>query len=173
MEIDFTEAGGERPDVSLTFNEIKSLAEGLLIASGVARIYPVPLERVAQHLGFESLAFDGGKEISGAINYAEKKIYINQNENPQRQRFTLAHEIGHAKLHKGEDIIDYRANIDSPDPTKPKEIEANHFAANLLMPVEDFIPVWRERDGDLSRVANYFGVSISCAQVRVKSLKLI
>ncbi len=158
--------------MALNFSAIKDCAEGLLISAGVSGVYPVPLERVVQYIGFQSLAFDGDPEISGAVKYEEKKIFINQNESPQRQRFTLAHEIGHAMLHKGESIIDYRATMDSPDPDNQKETQANQFAAHLLMPENDFVHVWRTRAGDVKRIAAYFGVSEPAASIRLKTLKL-
>jgi len=57
---------------------------------------------------------------------------------PGRQRFTIAHELGHWELHKGvsqficddEDMRDYGRS--------PMEMEANHFAAELLMPTFHF-----------------------------------
>lgn len=158
--------------MSVTFLDVKCRAEGLPIEAGVAGIYPVPLETIALHLGFSPVAFEGGDDVSGAINHAERVIYVNSNESPVRQRFTLAHEIGHAALHAGESVIDYRKNIDSPDPNNTKEVQANQFAANLLMPSDDFIEVWRSRGGDAKRVANYFGVSESAATYRAMNLGL-
>jgi Zn-dependent peptidase ImmA (M78 family) len=156
----------------LTTNAVKDSAECLLIEAGVFGVYPVPLERVAQSIGFDSLAFDGEQGISGAIRYDEKKIFVNKNDPPQRQRFTLAHEIGHARLHAGDNVIDYRANIDYPEEGTEKEREANRFAANLLMPEDDFLEVWRSRSGDVKRIANYFGVSEMAAGFRMKGLGL-
>lgn len=156
-----------------TFKDIQQYAEGLLISAGVSDVYPVPLESVAQYLGFETLAFDFGDEISGAIEYDKKAIYINKNQSATRQRFTLAHEIGHAAFHEKEgNVIDYRKNIDSPDPSNRKEVEANHFAANLLMPTEPFIWAWKSRGGDAERVAAYFGVSKQSATIRAQYLGL-
>lgn len=63
---------------------------------------------------------------------------------PNRQRFTLAHELGHYFLgHLDDGNIHFRDpsqnfNLDNYD---PYESEANRFAANLLMPKEkiDFL----------------------------------
>lgn len=56
-------------------------------------------------------------------------IALNANEAfpPDRQRFTLAHELGHAVLHRSEFVID----------TKTAEREANAFASEFLLPEED------------------------------------
>jgi Zn-dependent peptidase ImmA (M78 family) len=70
-------------------------------------------------------------------------IGINTLHSAVRQRFSIAHEIGHATMHlrDGEDLIvdpptrglfnrDHVASLGQD----PKEIEANQFAAALLMP---------------------------------------
>ncbi|RSN45412.1 ImmA/IrrE family metallo-endopeptidase [Actinomadura sp. WAC 06369] len=67
-------------------------------------------------------------------------IGVNQSHAPNRQRFTVAHEIGHLQLHKGRPLImdtDVRVNLrDSVSgmATDREEIEANRFAAALLIP---------------------------------------
>lgn len=55
-----------------------------------------------------------------------------------RRRFTAAHELGHAVLHRGRMgrfRVDVRINEDADDADE-MEREANRFAAELLMPVE-------------------------------------
>ncbi len=84
-----------------------------------------------------------GDSISGWIKKQEQKyiIAINSLQNPLRQRFTLAHELGHYYYHCGElegqhtDITLFRnANGDQLG----IEYAANEFAAELLMPENDF-----------------------------------
>jgi Zn-dependent peptidase ImmA (M78 family) len=61
-----------------------------------------------------------------------------------RQRFTIGHELGHLTLHHGHDLILERlVRLNFRDATSStandeEEIEANHFAAELLMP-HDFL----------------------------------
>lgn len=152
-------------------SESREQAETLLWKAGVAGEFPVPLERIARHLNFTSLAFNGDPSISGAIKYGDRKIYVNKSEPVQRQRFTLAHEIAHAVLHANEDLIDYRVNFDAPK--DKKEIEANSFAANLLMPEAAFREVYQSRNGSLPRIAKYFGVSEVAAKYRAEYLGLL
>lgn len=56
-------------------------------------------------------------------------IALNTNESfaPDRQRFTLAHELGHAVLHRSEFVAD----------PKTAEREANAFASEFLLPEDD------------------------------------
>lgn len=74
-----------------------------------------------------------------------KIVGVNATHPPARQRFTIAHELGHLLLHKGRPIIVDKTirlvntRTDDPDPTsslatRREEIEANGFAAELLMP---------------------------------------
>ena len=112
---------------------------------------PVPVKRLTAQCGailrFEP--FDG--DISGIVSEQTNGLSIigvNSTQSSTRQRFTIAHEIGHLLLHKGEDIhidekplskllISRRDDISSLA-IDDREIEANQFAAELLMP-EEFI----------------------------------
>ena len=68
-----------------------------------------------------------------------KIIIVNAANAPVRQRFTVAHEIGHLLLHQGAMYLDGRARVNfrqgsSSMTTDQEEIDANAFAAALLMP---------------------------------------
>jgi Zn-dependent peptidase ImmA (M78 family) len=156
--------------MSYSFEQIERKAVETVCNAGLTGVIPVPLERLAGFLGFVTFEISAAKDISGAIDYEKKQIYINNVDSPQRQRFTLAHEIGHAVLHSGESVIDYRVNFDAPK--ERKEVEANRFAADLLMPRLEFTDVWHTRYGNITRVAAYFGVSEAAARFRAQNLGL-
>jgi len=73
---------------------------------------------------FEKFDAMTGKTQNGAI-----VIFLNGNMPKDRQRFTLAHELGHIIMHIP--FIDIAPNRDV-------EKEANQFAAEFLMPISDF-----------------------------------
>lgn len=104
------------------------------------------------------------------------KIYVSASEGIRRQKFTIAHEIGHYFIHyKGGDpekpqTVYYRTSWAAGG---SKEYEANIFAANLLMPEKEFKKIFNNCNEDLSIVADEFGVSIAAAEVRARSLELI
>lgn len=102
---------------------------------------PVRIERIAKGLGVELRSGDLG-DISGVLVRRDDTAIIgtNSTQSTQRQRFTIAHELGHFLLHEGvTNHVDrtYRVNFrsaESSQATNVEEIEANYFAASLLMP---------------------------------------
>ena len=100
---------------------------------------PVPVEEVARSLGADVVyrAFEG--DVSGMVyrDRSEKLIGVNSSHAPNRQRFTVAHEVGHLVLHKGTPVFvdSFEGRINWRDGASAKEeSEANAFAAELLMP---------------------------------------
>lgn len=80
--------------------------------------------------------------VSGMLVIKDEQsiIVVNANHHPNRQRFTIAHELGHYFLHRklssvffDESLLFFR-DEKSAQGTKFQEIEANTFAAELLMP---------------------------------------
>jgi predicted transcriptional regulator len=107
-------------------------------------------------------------------------IYVPSTTSPQRDRFTIAHELGHLflhypmvqKLHPGSPMVATRW-VDPSDPEQQRaEWEANWFAAAFLMPEAPFRQHWTSKHADASLVAAAFGVSEQAASVRAKSLAL-
>src|SRR3990172_9125689 len=125
----------------MTNPRIKKLVRNLLKDYKVIKP-PVPVETLAQKLGAKVgySPFDG--DISGMVYRDEDHVIIGVNSlhHTHRQRFTIAHEIGHMLLHRGIEVhVDrtYRINLRddiSSSAVDHDEIEANRFAAELLMP---------------------------------------
>ncbi|WP_309401048.1 ImmA/IrrE family metallo-endopeptidase [Cerasicoccus maritimus] len=105
---------------------------------------PHPCEVPLEHLAASRNAFVQEGAMKGAEGRLIRKsgrgiIRACPNRNfPGRRRFTIAHELGHWELHDGqsqflcsdEDMRYYGRS--------PMEVEANHFAAELLMPTGYF-----------------------------------
>lgn len=152
--------------------------------------YPVNIEKIAEVLGIEikKMKFSNDN-VSGAIKIKGKSghpiVVINEDHHEHRQRFTIAHEIGHFILHSiGGMHIDSKgvyfrdANATS-DTSNIKEIQANQFAAELLMPREAVVSdltgeyCLNECDKDLtivSKLAKKYNVSQQAMMIRVGSL---
>lgn len=101
---------------------------------------PVDVKRVAEELGFEIIPFSFPKSISGVtfIDGGAKSIGINVDDPPMRQRFSIAHELGHY-LQGHEDYDDSKLHVQENrgllNSHSRQEQEANEFAAELLMPL--------------------------------------
>lgn len=74
------------------------------------------------------------EKVSGAhLSKGDKHlIAFNKDHHPHRQRFTIAHELGHLLL----EHADLRNNEDDYTTKNPEETAANKFAAELLVPLE-------------------------------------
>lgn len=122
----------------MTTREVRE-AQALLEAAGVQRP-PVPVETIARQLGAKLSyePFDGN--VSGMLYREGDQVIIGVNTlHPEvRQRFTVAHELGHWKLHPGKRVfLDHLVRVDFRDGRSGREeMQANGFAAELLMPRE-------------------------------------
>ena len=148
-------------------------------------IYPVPVEEIAEALGYSITRFEPNNlitnSVSGTVNYKDKKILINGLEPDYRQRFTIAHEIAHilnGDDKDGEIEIDYRENINGSN-KNIKEKLANQLAAEILMPEDEFIKKFDEIKATtkletvvLVNLSYYFKVSQEGISIRIKKLNL-
>jgi Zn-dependent peptidase ImmA (M78 family) len=132
--------------MSVRTKHIRVTAERLIASNGVLAA-PVPVDKLAAALGTEVRREPAEDDLSGflmrGVDGRRAVIGVNSSHHPNRQRFTIAHEIGHLLLHDGEKIhVDrtgqvYQVNLRSEASsagTDIAEIEANAFAAELLMP---------------------------------------
>lgn len=104
---------------------------------------PVPVKKIAQRLDLDLQFYSFDKEeFSGILVREGKKsvLGVNASHHPNRQRFTIAHEIGHFLLHEGDRVfVDRSYNVSLRSSTSSlgtdvEEIEANTFASLLLIP---------------------------------------
>ncbi len=143
----------------------------LLIACEITN-YPVNLYKIISHLGINLVEESLKNEISGMLDVKNKKIYIEKTHSQPRKNFTIAHELGHYCLHQDisdtfEDQIFFRSNsIDL------YESQANNFAAELLMPRDEFIKIIKKDINTIEKLAEYFNVSTMAVRVRAKQLNL-
>lgn len=164
----------------------EAIARRIINEHGIKRP-PVPIESLAERLGAQISysPFDG--DLSGMVFRDDNKVIIGVNSlhHPNRQRFTIAHEIGHMLLHKGQEVhVDrtYRVNLRndlSSQAVSREEIEANAFAAALLMPEGMLVEDLRGREIDfegeeqLGVLAAKYEVSLQAFNLRLTNLGLI
>ncbi|KCZ51795.1 hypothetical protein HY29_18330 [Hyphomonas beringensis] len=98
---------------------------------------------------------------------------VNKYEVPERQRFTVAHEISHYLLHRddiGAGVVDsvmYRSSLSSR-----KETEANQLAAAIIMPAAAVTREMNELGSPedaavVQELAELFRVSVPAMKIRL------
>ena len=144
----------------------------------------MPVEKLAALLRADVVLQPFSGEISGIIHRnrdGSAVIGVNSSDTLQRQRFTIAHEIGHLLLHADEKLhvdknfpIGLRNEV-SGKSVNASEIEANQFAAALLMPshflMEDIKPfIGRDVLFAIRKLAKKYKVSEQAMSIRLSSL---
>lgn len=155
-------------------------------------------EKTAKDLGFNAgdsiekfVDRIGGKLVVGSSGKGDKEsgsviahsltnwtIYVSRHTSLKRDRFTIAHEIGHLLLHLGpiqqDDptaVMRATRSVDMSDAEQKRaEWEANWFAAGFLMPTSEFKEIYSARSE--AEVSRHFGVSLQAAKIRAESLGL-
>lgn len=125
--------------------------------------------------GRSSSYLDG---ISGQARLAKEDddsyFYLceyNREEISYRNRFTIAHELGHVVL--GHVVEGKAPKRDTTFTNKdPDEKHANAFAAGLLMPEKYVRKFYRSADS-IQELADAFGVSTAAMNFRLKNLGII
>ena len=148
---------------------------------------PVSVEQVASNLGALVRYCPFDEELSGMLYLkgARPIIGVNSLHHPNRQRFTIAHEVGHLELHRH--LIADHVHVDKRFPvlmrdansasgTQRMEMEANRFAAELLMPLFLLLPMLKRNGIDiddekpLEELSRKFRVSKQALDYRIRNI---
>jgi Zn-dependent peptidase ImmA (M78 family) len=159
-------------------NDLAAAAISRVRESGQTESDPDLPGVVEQCFGIDVSVAELGTDFDGlAVSSDEVKlILLARSPMPARQRFTLAHELGHLltgdnqELHLDQDVYDSGRKRD------PSEIRANAFAAAFLMPEESLRTAAGSKgltDGQFAALALELGVSPSALAYRLLSLRLI
>lgn len=179
--------------------EIITAADRLLRESGAPKLengIAIDVEAITRdYCDFDVVACDGlvlgGRTLLAAYLPQFRAIAFEEQCHPNRQRFSVAHELGHAQL---EDNFGDAASLFGPEPViafsceptdivaKPEderrvgrrrrlEIRANQFAAHLLMPEGLVRNVWQKHQ-DPRKCSSLFAVSQEAMDYRLEALKL-
>lgn len=127
---------------------------------------------IAHMLGY-SVKFINTKKQKGFCKILLNNffIFINENMSPQMQRMTCAHELGHLLLHR--DVLKrelFLAEMEIFDITDQKELEANEFAASLLIDDEELLQLLRE-EYDVVTAASMLDVNVNMLMVKLLVMK--
>jgi Zn-dependent peptidase ImmA (M78 family) len=151
---------------------------------------PVDPFRVAKAIGLHVVADDLGPDVSGLLirRGGQVLIAVERSDPPNRRNFTIAHEIGHhvlghqfqagAHVHVDKGNYISQRGPRSSKGVDPKEVEANQFAAALLMPSALVREEARKLgspilDSDVTALASLFKVSEQAMTIRLSALGLL
>lgn len=156
---------------------------------------PVPIESIAENhygmlvedrISLDEYATEADAHVSGVLLRASGRILVDALEAaraPGRKRFTIAHELGHLVL-DDDDVgpqVGRMESTESPTPRRvvvghqhpaalaypPGELEANQFAAALLMPAPHLRATGIDRPNELAELC---GVSVAAVEKRLEFL---
>lgn len=167
--------------------EIRIKAEAFREKCKISRYGIIDLFMECDRCGFKLLRYPLGEEAD--LGFSMKRdndiiIFTNTSSRLSREIFTLAHEIGHTRLHmEGADsFIDDAVTI-ADKSTDEKEQEANYFAVCLLMPADevdkfldletDYFSEHTISAMDIARMMSEFNVSFETALNRLENLEKI
>jgi len=139
----------------------------------------VDIMDVAKKVGITEVLRVQSEKVSGPHAHLDgSKIFLNNHDSPEKQRFSIAHEIFHSCMKRTEEDNLIRAVARQGEAWKKKnagsvealeEIIADYFAANLLIPTERFI-LWEDKTDD--EIARAFGVEPKCIKKRREEIAL-
>lgn len=171
-----------------TRQQIEFLVVEVLAEHGVVEP-PIKVEALARAKGLPIVEQALESDVSGALVSLGNKnhgIAVNAAHAPVRKRFTIAHELGHFLLgHDPGDHLDWgftvlRRDGRSSEANDFQEIEANFFAASLLMPkhmLRADVDLKRGFHGEVEldeaeimTLAKKYGVSRAAMEYRLKNL---
>lgn len=115
---------------------------------------------------------DGVDAYIREIGTGRFEIGVNSKHSLTRQKFSMAHEYAHYRLHQGNlaELAEGERILHRSDEWNVLEQQANNFAAEILMPEEIFREEIRRTGGEISELAKRFGVSTLALRYRAKNL---
>ncbi|HID01415.1 MAG TPA: ImmA/IrrE family metallo-endopeptidase [Piscirickettsiaceae bacterium] len=144
--------------------------------------YAIDLNGIAEREGIR-VRYDKGERLDSGLDGMIRRlddgsveIIINAVRPETRQRFTLAHELGHYFLGHLKEIPCFRDSTKSYDVYHydPKEVAANRAAAALLMPEKLVRHLILDKGVNrVSELARLLNVSEQAMRIRLKQLGII
>lgn len=130
----------------------------------------------------------GEREYAGFLDGDAQLVVVEAMHHEHRRRFSIAHEVGHYVLHYLPRTApvgvfactsrDMETEAVTPGETAARllhlrrEVEANQFAGELLMPAAAVRAMYRVTGGNVLRLAKHFNVSPRAMEIRLDRLRL-
>ena len=158
----------------LNYQESRDMTWKLLIRMGINRL-PVRVSEICRALGIRVVSYSQGQALIDRLGLRDNCIdndgftdsgiiYYNESCVIGRQRFTVAHELGHILLRHGPS----RLNREPAPNDDPKEQAANVFASRLLAPA---CVLWGIGAQAAKDIAGLCDISLAAAQFRAERME--
>jgi hypothetical protein len=149
---------------------VLSFAERLLQELGVTEPKEIDLEAIAYHVGADvrRQPLDGCE--ARIIGYGDRAIItINARSSHRRNRFSIAHELGHWRHHRGQCLVCRAEEVGPREAMSPERI-ADNYASDLLLPHYLFRPFIRQHPkltwATVKTIADTFETSLTASAIR-------
>lgn len=159
----------------MDYKNSRDVAWQMLIKHKVSAL-PVNLQRICRRERIKLVTYKEGAEAIKKLGLEEhtvgndaftlrRVIFFDDTTPITRQRFSVAHELGHVLLHEPPEATVYNREISPND--NPEEAEANIFASRLLAPlaVLHYLNVQSPEE-----IAEYCKISMVAARIRWERL---
>ena len=147
----------------------RDLAWQILLNEGVTEL-PVDIVKLCHSMGIRVQYYtpDDGNDGKCTIILGRPRIFVSANSSVERQRFTIAHELGHILLgHVGKYEL---VNREPSSKDNPIEQEANVFASRLLAPA---CVLWGLGIREPKDIAKLCRISMTAAQFRAERMAIL
>lgn len=154
-------------------------AEDLIDELGITTPNEIDVDAIAYEAGVE-VVYDllDGCEATLVGYKGQATATIRPNSIRGRERFSIAHELGHWRLHRGRS---FRCRVDEPDENlqanRDVEKQADTFASHLLMPSALFNPAVAatKRPGfaEIDEIAKAFDTSRLTTAIRLANINTL
>lgn len=147
--------------------------------------FPIPIVKIVGDLNFFVGKQQMEDNLSGYIVISDevkerfgkrKLICVNTKDSIGHQRFTIAHELAHYLFDYDEnENCEFYNTYKTDEVQSDEEIRANKFAANLLMPEEEFkrqYNIFIHSESFYQNMTEYFQVSKKAVARRIDELGL-
>ena len=161
----------------MNYKKARDLAWKILLEDKISSL-PIDVIKICKNRKITLITYQQGKELIKALNLEdqivdndafsfENIICYDDTKPSTRQRFSIAHELGHIFMHINQSKYPTRYNRAPAPSDDPVETEANIFASRLLAPlcVLQFMNLNSVKD-----ISDYCDISYYAAKIRFERL---
>ena len=162
----------------MNYKNSRDVAWQLLIKHKISSL-PVNLSKICKAEHIRLFSYKEGAKLIRQLQLEDhmmkndafsmgRLIFYNDENSVARQRFSIAHELGHILLHSTQEVTVYNREPSSDD--NPLETEANIFASRLLAPLCVLHYLNVQSHEEISEICK---ISITAAHIRMERLNEI